>query len=159
MRGGRHALLSLRGRHRAVPGSDLKKGKLSCSTTRGAQAKEDERACRIEGSRVGVSVILARFESHRRSVFQDKDNTSKARSAYPRGFGGGNVRGTFRGHARDAGGWFDHCGYQVEVRTYECRCQKSSHLQVFCKLQKSSANYRTAFTRRRSGVRTPSAPL
>ena len=36
---------------------------------------------------------------------------------------------------------------------------KYAHLQQFCKLQKSPANYGAAFARRRSGVRIPSAPL
>ena len=36
---------------------------------------------------------------------------------------------------------------------------KYAHLQVFCKLQKPRANYLSAFARRRSGVRIPSAPL
>ncbi len=37
--------------------------------------------------------------------------------------------------------------------------QKYRNLQAFCKLQKPLANYLTAFARRRSGVRIPSAPL
>ena len=38
-------------------------------------------------------------------------------------------------------------------------CAKYEHLQQFCKPRKGSANYRTTFARRRSGVRIPSAPL
>jgi uncharacterized membrane protein YphA (DoxX/SURF4 family) len=37
--------------------------------------------------------------------------------------------------------------------------QKYGNLQAFCNLQKPPANYHTAFARRRSGVRIPSAPL
>src|SRR5215212_9438741 len=36
---------------------------------------------------------------------------------------------------------------------------KSLDLQEFCNHQKTPANYRAAFARRRSGVRIPSAPL
>ena len=36
--------------------------------------------------------------------------------------------------------------------------KKHAHLQVFCNHQKASANYLTAFARRRAGVRIPSAP-
>jgi hypothetical protein len=37
--------------------------------------------------------------------------------------------------------------------------KESAHLQAFCKLQKSLANYRAAFTRQRSLVRSQHRPL
>jgi hypothetical protein len=39
-----------------------------------------------------------------------------------------------------------------------CQGKKSVHLQEFCKLQKSAANYLSAFTRQRSLVRTQHRP-
>jgi hypothetical protein len=57
------------------------------------------------------------------------------------------------------------CSNRAATRVNLLKCQEmregkeSAHLQAFCKLQKSLANYRAAFTRQRTLVRSQHRPL